>query len=121
MKNYSNKKRFDALNRHKSSLSISDNNAYTPITQHIRCDSIETFADTIINTERFNKIYKYDNVGRVFRLTTLNSSLYKKRHQIFFEENRKLSREEHQLAVSEDNAYAVLVDKINKEKAMKKL
>jgi len=117
MKQYSNKKRFAAINRHLSSLKVSDGLMFTELTQHAKFDTIESLADTIIHTEKFNKLYNINKgTGMMFRLTKGNTALYKKRKQVFFEENRKLSKEEYQLAKKDDKRYIELVEEINNAK-----
>jgi hypothetical protein len=110
MKNYTNEERFDALNRHRETLSISKETGFTVLTQHINYKNIEDFCDTILHYENFNKTY-----GEVKSCFDRNTELYKKRKEIFFNENRELTVEETEFCVKKDNEYQIFLKKCHDE------
>lgn len=89
MKTYTNKQRFAALKRHKNFISIKCNRGFTVITQHVDFKTIEEFCDIIINYEKFHKAY-----GETIINNFLPDQLYYKRKNIFFSENRLLTKQE---------------------------
>lgn len=106
MKNYTNEERLDVLNRHRETLSIGKETGFTVLTQHIKYKSIEDFCDTILHYENFNKTY-----GEVKSSIDRNTELYKKRKEIFFNENRELTVEETEYCVKKDNEYQIFLKK----------
>jgi hypothetical protein len=92
LKQYTDRERFDALNRHHKTLHIDHSSGFTVLTQHIyEYKNIEEIADTILHYEAFTKAY-----GEL-TLFEMNTKLYKKRKEIFFNENRILTEEETEL------------------------
>ncbi len=106
MKNYTNEERFDALNRHRETLSISKDTGFTVLTQHINNKSIEEVCDTILDYENFIKTY-----GDIKSSFDKNTELYKKRKEIFFNDNRELTEEETECCVKKDEEYQIFLKK----------
>ena len=109
MKNYTSEERFDALNRHRESLHIELGTAFTFLTQHFKYENVEDIADTIIHYEKFNELYGEVNFFQQ------NTSLYKKRHEIFFSENRILTEEETEDCLKKDKEYEIFLEKCHNE------
>ena len=93
MKQYTNKERFAALNRHSDSLSINNEKAFTILTQHVNFKNIEDFADILIHTENFYKAY-YKAYGIERTIGSFNTRLFNGRKKAFFDEDRLLTEEE---------------------------
>ena len=110
MKNYTNEERIDVLNRHRETLSIHKETGFTVLTQHINYKNIEEFCDTILHYENFNKTY-----GEIKSCFDRNTELYKKRKEIFFNENRELTEEETECCVKKDEEYQIFLKKCHDE------
>jgi len=109
MKNYTNEERLDALNRHRETLRIDKETGFTVLTQHIKYKNIDEFCDTILHYENFIKIYGEASVFDE------NTELYKKRKEVFFNENRELTEEETECCVKKDNEYQIFLKKYHDE------
>jgi hypothetical protein len=106
MLKYTNTERMLALNKHRDTLHIDKHIAFTSITQHVTYKSIEELADIIIHYELFFDTYKEYN------LFSANNQLYKKRKEIFFNENRLLTEAEEKIYIDEDNNYKSITSKL---------
>jgi hypothetical protein len=105
MKQHTNEERFAGLNRHGETLHIDKETAFTVLTQHFKYKNIEEICDIIINYENFNKIYGYD-----ICCYEQNTSLYIKRKEIFFSENRILTDEETECCIKHDDEYQTFIN-----------
>lgn len=79
------------------------------VTQHIKYKNIDEFCDTILHYENFIKIYGEASVFDE------NTELYKKRKEVFFNENRELTEEETECCVKKDNEYQIFLKKYHDE------